>query len=271
MEITVDSPTGLDRQSRKRKGRNSEVRKEQNRIASRAYREKRKQKLALLDEILKSDSHTDSMSSVSDETEFKPTTPAPDFLGMEIGGSRQSSHSPSPFYLSSAPAMSSESSVAAVGIQPLPSNGPSRDPLAFFSYPVNGYAQETVEYAHGPSLPPVGVSSGYVSPQHSVPPMPPTSMFPFEDEYISEPPSSIYPVPDETRTVPGFSTASGYDPNMMNAIQSLSRLTDSQQEDILVFLQKRRSLQMAMADHSNVYGFRYSESQVPTTNSVPGM
>ncbi|RYP56534.1 hypothetical protein DL771_011853 [Monosporascus sp. 5C6A] len=50
------------------KSRNSEARKEQNRVASRVYREKRKQKLALLDELLKNDAR-DSASSVSDETE----------------------------------------------------------------------------------------------------------------------------------------------------------------------------------------------------------
>ncbi|KAI2629730.1 hypothetical protein GGR54DRAFT_635911 [Hypoxylon sp. NC1633] len=70
------------------KKRNSDVRKEQNRIASRAYREKRKQKLALLDEILKSDSQTDSMSSVSDETEG--------YAGSWSLQSRQASNSPAP-------------------------------------------------------------------------------------------------------------------------------------------------------------------------------
>ncbi|KAI1469925.1 uncharacterized protein F4812DRAFT_306987 [Daldinia caldariorum] len=68
MASTNTSPASPARTKQPKK-RNSDVRKEQNRIASRAYREKRKQKLALLDEILKSDSQTDSMSSVSDETD----------------------------------------------------------------------------------------------------------------------------------------------------------------------------------------------------------
>lgn len=81
------------------KKRNSDVRKEQNRIASRAYREKRKQKLALLDEILKSDSQTDSMSSVSDETEGYTTS-----WSLQ---SRQASNSPIPAALSTVPVASS--------------------------------------------------------------------------------------------------------------------------------------------------------------------
>ncbi|KAL7629331.1 hypothetical protein AAE478_000851 [Parahypoxylon ruwenzoriense] len=78
------------------KKRNSDVRKEQNRIASRAYREKRKQKLALLDEILKSDSQTDSMSSVSDEAEG--------YAGSwTFSQSRHASNSPVPAVLSTVP------------------------------------------------------------------------------------------------------------------------------------------------------------------------
>lgn len=38
MEISQNPPTSSDSQPRKRKGRNSDIRKEQNRIASRAYR-----------------------------------------------------------------------------------------------------------------------------------------------------------------------------------------------------------------------------------------
>ncbi|RYO87907.1 hypothetical protein DL766_005283 [Monosporascus sp. MC13-8B] len=70
------------------KSRNSEARKEQNRVASRAYREKRKQKLALLDELLKNDAR-DSVSSVSDETEeYQRSLPLP--------GSRHTPTSPAP-------------------------------------------------------------------------------------------------------------------------------------------------------------------------------
>ncbi|KAH9902284.1 hypothetical protein F4778DRAFT_781517 [Xylariomycetidae sp. FL2044] len=79
------------------KSKNSDTRREQNRIASRAYREKRKQKLALLDEILKSDSQTaDSMSSVSDEAEVYHTP-------YSAPGNRHSSRSPVPPVLSTLP------------------------------------------------------------------------------------------------------------------------------------------------------------------------
>ncbi|KAH8676312.1 hypothetical protein BX600DRAFT_432829 [Xylariales sp. PMI_506] len=67
------------------KSRNSEARKEQNRIASRAYREKRKQKLALLDQILK----TDSQGSPSSSSELDDYPPS-----LSITHSRQASRSP---------------------------------------------------------------------------------------------------------------------------------------------------------------------------------
>ncbi|ETS86590.1 hypothetical protein PFICI_00418 [Pestalotiopsis fici W106-1] len=64
---TADAGSSLSEQKHIKtpKPRNSEARKEQNRIASRAYREKRKQKLALLDQILNIED-TDAASSPSD-------------------------------------------------------------------------------------------------------------------------------------------------------------------------------------------------------------
>ncbi|KAI3329178.1 hypothetical protein HD806DRAFT_548315 [Xylariaceae sp. AK1471] len=248
METSNSPPTTSDSQTRKRKGRNSDLRKEQNRIASRAYREKRKQKLALLNEILKSDSHTDSMSSVSDETEFNPTTPALEFRAMEEPHrSRHSSDSPAPFYLPPVPALAP----MAAGIQPLSSNGPSCDTETYVSYPMSGYSQENdeiathAEYARD-SI--VGMSSDYGSPHSSVTPMPSTPLFPYNEEFVGDA-FSAYPLPDGS--MPSFSATSGYDPNMINALQSISRLNDSQQQEIVAYLQKKRSLvQPPMADHT---------------------
>ncbi|KAI1813369.1 hypothetical protein GGS20DRAFT_480669 [Poronia punctata] len=269
METSTNSATASEGQIRKRKGRNSDIRKEQNRIASRAYREKRKQKLALLDEILKSDSQNDSMSSVSDETEYNPTTPAPDFVGLDIGRSKQSSHSPAPsFYLSAAPVLGTVPAVAA-GVQPLPSNGPSRNTGAYAGYPVDGYAREHegmhAEYAHDPIISTVGLSPGYAPDHHqSMAQMPPTPLFSFEDEFLGEFPGT-YNLPDGS--VVG-SSAPGYDPNILNALHSISRLNDHQQEEILVFLQKKRSLvQSSVADRP--YGLGYGDVQVPIPRSSP--
>ncbi|KAI1105207.1 hypothetical protein F4804DRAFT_304689 [Jackrogersella minutella] len=91
----MSSNTSTSGRTKTPKKRNSDVRKEQNRIASRAYREKRKQKLALLDEILKSDSQTDSTSSVSDDTEGYNTS-----WSLQ---SRQASNSPAPAAMSAVP------------------------------------------------------------------------------------------------------------------------------------------------------------------------
>ncbi|KAJ8130890.1 hypothetical protein O1611_g2736 [Lasiodiplodia mahajangana] len=244
-------PTSSDGQTRKRKGRNSDVRKEQNRIASRAYREKRRQRLALLDEILKSESHNDSMSSVSDETEYSSTTPAPEFRAMEsTSRSRIPSNSPASYYMSTIPVLAP----VPTSIQPLPSNGLSRDMEAYASYSVKDYDPEPErfsrhsEYAGDPSISTIGMSSGYVSAIPPVTPVPSTPMFPFDEECMSGP-FSAYPLPDGS--VPDFPDSGGYDSNMINALQSLSRLNDSQQQQIVAYIQKKRGvMHSAAADHA---------------------
>ncbi|KAI0459387.1 hypothetical protein F5B21DRAFT_299951 [Xylaria acuta] len=262
-------PTSSDSQTRKRKGRNSDIRKEQNRIASRAYREKRRQKLALLDEILKSDSHTDSMSSVSDETEYNSTTPAPEFRAMEsTGKTRHSSNSPVPYYMSAVPGLAS----VPAGIHHLPSNGPNRDTEAYASYSVKDYGGQEAErlatqhagYADEPNISTIGMSSGYVSPLPSVTPMPSTPMFPFDEEFMGDS-FSAYPPPDSS--VPGFPVTSGYDPNMINALQSLSRLNDTQQQQIVAYIQKRRGMQPTATD--NPFHLGYGSYHIPVPRSSP--
>ncbi|KAH8167191.1 hypothetical protein CIB48_g1049 [Xylaria polymorpha] len=269
METSNSPPTSSDSQTRRRKGRNSDIRKEQNRIASRAYREKRRQKLALLEEILKSDSHTDSMSSVSDETEYNPTTPAPEFRAMESTGKmRHSSNSPAPYYLSAVPALTS----VPEGIHPLPSNGPNRDTEVYARYSMKGYgAQETealatqhAGYADDPNVSTIGMNSGYVSPLPSVTPMPSTPMFPFDEEFMGDS-FGAYPSPDGS--VPGFPVASSYDPNMINALESLSRLNDTQQQQIVAYIQKRRSGVLTTAENSFHLG--YGGYHVPVPRSSP--
>ncbi|KAI1756734.1 hypothetical protein F4782DRAFT_279127 [Xylaria castorea] len=270
METSNSPPTPSDSQTRRRKGRNSDIRKEQNRIASRAYREKRRQKLALLDEILRSDSHTDSMSSVSDETEDNSTAPAPEFRAIEFTGkTRLSSNSPAPYYMSAIPALSSEPA----GIHHLPSNGPNHETEAYASYSVKNYGgQETerlatqhVRYADDPNISTMGMSSGYVSPLPSVTPMPSTPMFPFDEEFMGGSFSAYPPVNS------GFPASPGYDTNMINALQSLSRLNDTQQQQIVAYIQKRRSgMQQTTTDNPFHLGYGGYPVPVPRSNPVSG-
>ncbi|KAK5634430.1 hypothetical protein RRF57_010143 [Xylaria bambusicola] len=255
MEIPA-SPRTSETQPRKRRGRNSDIRKEQNRIASRAYREKRRQKLALLDEILK-DTHPDSMSSVSDETE----SPAPEFRTMEpTRRTRNSSHSPAPYFMPSVPAIPSV---------PMPSNGPSHDADAYVSYLVKDYVQDAeglATHTHNPNSSAIGMSTGYVSSLPPISPMPSTPMFPFDEDFMGDP-FSTYPLPGSSVT--SFPNPnSGYDSNMINALQSLSRLDDGQQQQILAILQKKRSF----LHPDNTLDPTYSTYQaVPRSSTLPGM
>ncbi|KAH7035032.1 uncharacterized protein B0I36DRAFT_87090 [Microdochium trichocladiopsis] len=85
----MDKQSSSSKSQKAPKPRNSELRKEQNRIASRAYREKRKQKLALLDEILRTESRDSSSPSLPDDSE--------DFISsLAPPQTRHSSYSPTP-------------------------------------------------------------------------------------------------------------------------------------------------------------------------------
>ncbi|KAI0913726.1 hypothetical protein F4823DRAFT_538006 [Ustulina deusta] len=261
MEISNSPPTP-ENQPRKRRGRNSDIRKEQNRIASRAYREKRRQKLALLDEILKSDNHTDSMSSVSDETEYNSTAPAPEFGTMEsTSRTRNSSHSPAPYYMSAVPALPSG------GVQHLPSNNPNCDAEAYVGYSAKEYVQGPERlgtHAHNPDISAIGMRTGYVSTLPPIAPMPSAPMFPFDEEFMGDP-FSAYPLPDGS--MPSFpAPTSGYDTNMINALQCLSRLNDSQQQQIVAYIQKRRNVMQPTAA-GQALDFGYGAYHVPMPRS----
>ncbi|KAI1203788.1 hypothetical protein F5X97DRAFT_1434 [Nemania serpens] len=257
MEISQNPPTSSDSQPRKRKGRNSDIRKEQNRIASRAYREKRRQKLALLDEILKSDSHNDSMSSVSNETEYGSTTPASEPRAIESScRTRHSSNSPTPYHV---PAVLTLTLVPE-GIPTLPSNGISREMETYVSYGAKDYGQEAekfaghADYASDPRIPVVRITPDYVPPLPSATPMPSTPMFPFNGAVMGDS-FGAYPLPDDS--VPGFPDMGEYDSNMINALQTISRLSDSQQQQIIAYLLKKNNIaQLTMTDHasSSTYG-----------------
>jgi hypothetical protein len=183
------------------------------------------------------------------------------------GRSRQSSNSPAPFFLSPILALAP----MAVGIQPLPSNGSSCDTETYVSYPASGYSQENDELAtHAEyvrnSI--VGMSSGYGSDLPSVSPIPSTPLFPYDEEFVDDT-FSAYTLPDGI--MPEFPASSGYDPNMIDALRSISRLNDSQQQEIAAYLQKKRSFrQPTMADHT--YGLEYGcQVPIPRSNPVPGM
>ncbi|KAI1312570.1 hypothetical protein F5Y03DRAFT_241164 [Xylaria venustula] len=266
---TSNSPPAPDSQTRKRRGRNSDVRKEQNRIASRAYREKRRQKLALLDEILKSDNHNDSMSSVSDETEYNSTPPAAELRTIDTNcRARNSSHSPAPYYMSAIPALPPVPS----GVQTLPSNGPNCDTDAYVGYSVvKDYVQEAERlgtHAHNPNISAIGMSTGYVSPLPPISPMPSTPMFPFDEEFMGDPYSAYPPIPDGS--MHGFpAPTSGYDSNMMHALESLSRLDDNQQQQVVAYLQKRRNAMHSTAT-AHALELGYGTYQIPRSSPLPG-
>ncbi|TGJ78151.1 hypothetical protein E0Z10_g10611 [Xylaria hypoxylon] len=218
------------------------------------------------------------MSSVSDETEYNSTTPGPEFRAMEsTRRTRHSSHSPAPYYISAVPALASVSA----GIQPPPSNGPNGpngpncDTEAYVGYSMKDYGQETerlaahAEYAHNPNISTIGMSSGYISPLPSVTSMPSTPMFPFDDEFMGGS-FSAYPPPDGG--VPSFPATSGYDSNMINALQSLSRLNDSQQQQIVAYIQKKRNpIQPTAADHTFDFSYGGYHVPVPRSSPLPGM
>lgn len=276
METSNSPPTSSpDSQTRKRKGRNSDIRKEQNRIASRAYREKRRQKLALLNEILKSDNHADSMSSVSDETESGPVTPTPEFRKADSGSRAGSSqHSPASYCISAAP----EIVTIAAAFPPLPSNGPPRDTGAYISYPVKGYSREAerlgtrAEYAYDPSLSAMGVSSDYAPPLTTMGSMPSAPMFAFDDDSTGGFYSACPSPESSSSNVRGHppSTTSGHDTDVANAIRSLSKLNDTQQQQIIAYIQrKRHAAQVASADNANLHHLGYSGYHLPVPRSAP--
>ncbi|KAI1821269.1 hypothetical protein F4861DRAFT_480844 [Xylaria intraflava] len=277
MEKSNSPPVSSGNQTQKRKARNNDVRKEQNRMASRAYREKRKQKLALLDELLRSDSHTDTMSTVSDEPEYYSSTAlAWELRGVGLtDGTRHSSNSPVPFYMAANPTLAQ----IPAGPQPLPA-GPSRDTETWVNCFTNDYHQEPktlghhAEYSRDPNISVMETNPSHayaLRPATSMPqtPMPPTPMLHFDDELIGES-LSTYPLHDGG--VAGFPPTSEYDLNMINALESLSRLSDSQQQQIAAYIQKKRHPARQDVTGSALDPSYTSNSfQGPRPNSVPDM
>ncbi|KAI1345150.1 hypothetical protein F5Y15DRAFT_18678 [Xylariaceae sp. FL0016] len=250
--------TASNGQAKGPKSRNSEVRKEQNRIASRAYREKRKQRLALLDEILKSDSQTDSMSSVSDETQGISTP-------HSVSRCRDLAKSPAP-KASSLPTKPQWPAVAQ-------------------SFRQEPYENHWMKYSDRNSdmfatphnyLPP--------TPSHYIPSVAPTPsatstpVFSF-DPGITTPhliSYQIYPTyfqePQSLSRYDGSEVQSSEE-DMMSAVESLSRLNSSQQQQVMAAVQRRRRLSHSERDNHSLefHPANYRVSAPATASSTsPG-
>lgn len=194
-------------------------------------------------------------------------TPALEFRVPDTprGGSRHSSHSPAPFYMSPVPA---PSPMAAGGIQPLPSNAPSRDTETYVNYPAfGGYGHENDQMgSHHAEYTGVGMSTGYGSPIPSGPIMSPAPLYPYEEEFAGDA-FGVYPLPDGS--IPGYPATSEYDSNMIQALQSLSRLNNDQQQTVMAYLQKRSFMQPAMAGHTYSLGYGGGHVPIPRPSPAP--
>lgn len=181
------------------------------------------------------------MSSVSDETEYGSTTPVSESRAMESSSRRHSSNSSTPYYVPAAPTLT----LVPEGIRTLPSNGLSREMEAYVSYCTKDYGQEAEKfarhagYASDPRIPTVRITPGYVPPLPSATPIPSTPMFPFNGAAMGES-FGAYPLPDHR--VPNFPDTREYDTNMINALQTLSMLSDSQQQQVIAYLLKKNNI-----------------------------
>ncbi|KAI1383215.1 uncharacterized protein F4822DRAFT_68906 [Hypoxylon trugodes] len=277
MDKTNATTSSTPGKSKPPKKRNSEVRKEQNRIASRAYREKRKQKLALLDEILKTDSQTDSMSSVSDETEGYTTS-----WSFQ---SRQASNSPIPAALTTvpvttqwqAPSPSMASSVPAFGQE-------SYDGwMNSFSHSNDAFPAST-DYTH-PFIPTdvrehtLGASTSYpmqtIPSITSTPSTPPVPSIPLDPSLVAnhytpqtQPVQSQHilhssnPTHDNDEIQRQLWVAS-LENNTLVALERFSGLNHIQQEQVLDLVRKRRGLLQNTTSHQNL------EFNYPTCQATP--
>ncbi|OTB18405.1 hypothetical protein K445DRAFT_9359 [Daldinia sp. EC12] len=269
---TNTSPASSAR-SKQPKKRNSDVRKEQNRIASRAYREKRKQKLALLDEILKSDSQTDSMSSVSDETDG--------YNGSWTFQDRQASGSPIPGALQ-VPAVAQWAAAS----PPMSSSVPNYTHDAYegwmnsFSQPENTFPTNN-EFAH-PFIPTeVGDNSlGNSVPFNmqsltsatSTPSIPSIPLDPLlvannfapqhrhnqlaQSRNIMGSPNPVYNNDEAQRQL----WVSSLEDDVLAELERFAGYSHVQQQQILAMIQKRRSLGQNGSNHQNIE-FKYQAYQ----------
>ncbi|KAI1779993.1 hypothetical protein F4818DRAFT_161415 [Hypoxylon cercidicola] len=279
MDKTTSSNTSTtSSRTKSAKKRNSDVRKEQNRIASRAYREKRKQKLALLDEILKTDSQTDSMSSISDETEGYTAS-------WSLAQSRHASNSPVPATLSTVPVTTQWSTTS----PPMPSAVPGyshdsyenwmncfdRPSNAFpnnndyvqqyVSTEVGGNSLDTVASYSMPSLPSMT----------SAPSTPPVPSMPLDPMLVANfAPHSHHAQPAH---IPGSSNLPTYnsedlqrqiwvdslEDNAVMALERFSGLSHVQQKQVLALIHERRQIPRSTSHDQG------SEFMYPTCQATP--
>ncbi|KAI4858810.1 hypothetical protein F4820DRAFT_454503 [Hypoxylon rubiginosum] len=270
-----DNTTTTSSRIKAAKKRNSDVRKEQNRIASRAYREKRKQKLALLDEILKTDSQTDSMSSVSDETEGYTAS-------WSLAQSRHASNSPVPAALSTVPVASqwpttSPSMSSAVPVYShdsydnwmncfdRPSNAFSSSNDYVQQFEVGGTSLDTAASYNMPPLPSMTSAP-------STPPVPPMPLDPLL--VASFAPHSHHSQPvhiTSSSNLPTYSNESlqrqlwvdSLEDNAVVALERFGELSHVQQKQVLALIQERRRFPRSTSHDQN------PEFIYPTCQATP--
>ncbi|OTB08835.1 hypothetical protein M426DRAFT_18904 [Hypoxylon sp. CI-4A] len=249
MDRTTTNTTTSGRTKAPKK-RNSDIRKEQNRIASRAYREKRKQKLALLDEILKTDSQTDSMSSASDETE-----------AHSASWSRQASDSPVPAAL--VPTQWSTASPSMSSAVPSYGHNTYDGWMNPFEQQNNAFPTSN-DYMNPFISPEVGSNSLEVSSSYSVqpissitsapltPPVPPILLDPLlggghytpqhtyatHHQNIADSPDPVYGDDEIQRQL----WVASLEDNTLAALEKFAGFSHVQQQQILAVIQKRKNI-----------------------------
>ncbi|KAI1759757.1 hypothetical protein GGR53DRAFT_512658 [Hypoxylon sp. FL1150] len=262
------------------KKRNSDVRKEQNRIASRAYREKRKQKLALLDEILKTDSQTDSMSSVSDETEGYTAS-------WSLAQSRHASNSPVPAALSAVPVATQWSATSPPMSSAIP--GYSHDSyeswISCYDRPNNTYSTTSNDYVQqyvsaeigGNSLDaPVSYNMSSLPSMTlapSTPPVPPMPLEPLIATNFTPRPPHAQPVHiTSSSNLPTYINedlqrqiwVDSLEDSTVMALEKFGGLSHVQQRQVLTLIQERRQLHPPSTAHD-----QNSEFMHPTCQATP--
>ncbi|KAI1096215.1 hypothetical protein F5B19DRAFT_488830 [Rostrohypoxylon terebratum] len=271
--MNTNATTTTSGRTKAPKKRNSDVRKEQNRIASRAYREKRKQKLALLDEILKSDSQTDSMSSVSDETEGYTTS-----WSLQ---SRQASNSPIPVALSAVPVTSSWPVVSPPMSSAVPNYGHDTYDgwMNSFDHPShtfptsNDYVQSylaTEVRDHS-----LDTSASYnmqsIPSVTSTPSTPPVPAVPLDPMLVNQFAQHHHPQSMQSQGDDEISRqlwVGSLEDNALTALERFGGYSHVQQQQVLAWVRKRRNLSHNTSSHQGLE-YRYPTCQATPPPSVP--
>ncbi|KAI1808287.1 hypothetical protein F4811DRAFT_289775 [Daldinia bambusicola] len=273
-KASTNTSSASSARTKQPKKRNSDVRKEQNRIASRAYREKRKQKLALLDEILKSDSQTDSMSSVSDETDG--------YNGSWTFQDRQASGSPIPGALQvPAVAQWAAASPSLSSSVPNYTHDTYESWMNSFSQPENTFPTNN-EFAHSFIPTEVGDNSlgnsvpfsiqSLTSAATSTPSLPPIPLDPLlvannfapqhrhnqlaQNRNIISSHNPVYNNDEAQRQL----WVASLEDDVLAELERFAGLSHIQQQQILALIQKRRNLGQNGPSHQNME-FRYQTCQ----------